>query len=100
MRGGPAGGGNASYLGRTTCEAEVVGVVLGLLGGVAREAAHEEGRMLTEGLELVELLLGRGLEELEVVGRDETSDLDVPDVAEEGVARETEVGEDEVGLVS
>ena len=36
-------------------QAEVAGVVLGELGGVAREAAREEDRVPAERLELVEL---------------------------------------------
>ena len=34
-------------------------MVLGELGGVAREATRDEDRVLSEGLELVELVLGR-----------------------------------------
>ena len=43
-------------------QAEVAGVALGELDGVAREAAREEGRVPAERLELVERALGRGPE--------------------------------------
>ena len=50
---------------------------LGELGGITREATREEDRVPFEGLDLIELALGRGLEELEVFGLDLARDLDV-----------------------
>ena len=72
-------------------------MVLGELGGIAREAAHEEDRVPAEGLELVELVLRHGLEELEVAGRDQAREFYFLGVAEGGVGRDWVVDEDEGG---
>ena len=74
--------------GRGFRQAEVVGVVLGELGGVVGEAALEEGRVPAGGLALVGRVPGRRLEVLEVFGRDLARDHDVPEVAGDGVGRE------------
>ena len=45
---------------RVARQAEIVGLFLGELGGVAREtASEEEDRVPAEGLDLVELALGQ-----------------------------------------
>ena len=73
-------------------------MVLDELVGVAREVACEKELFPAEGLILVERLLGRGLEELEVSGRDLARELDVLGKAVESVDGEWRVGEDEGGL--